>query len=213
MYAVIRTGGKQYRVAKNDVITIEKLVAEKGATVSFDEVLMVGGDGTAKVGAPLVAGAKVTGTVLDQGKGEKSINATVTRTYELQAYQGGKVQDTSRVVVTVVDDTGVQIPLSANFTGTTWQGYADARLFSPDLLIKSIAFGVPNPSYNDWNATKTGQNGGAVQWAGTLVKNNPSPVPGAVPFVGYYNLVPMTAPEIRQDFIQLYIQAYCPKRP
>ena len=71
MYAVIRTGGKQYRVAKNDVITIEKLVAEKGTTVSFDEVLMVGGDGAAKVGAPLVAGAKVTGTVLDQGKGEK----------------------------------------------------------------------------------------------------------------------------------------------
>lgn len=71
MYAVIRTGGKQYRVAKNDVITIEKLVADKGATVSFDEVLMVGGDGAAKVGAPLVAGAKVTGTVLDQGKGEK----------------------------------------------------------------------------------------------------------------------------------------------
>jgi large subunit ribosomal protein L21 len=73
MYAVIRTGGKQYRVAKNDVITIEKLAAEKGATVSFDEVLMVGGDGAAKIGAPLVAGAKVTGTVLDQGKGEKVI--------------------------------------------------------------------------------------------------------------------------------------------
>jgi large subunit ribosomal protein L21 len=71
MYAVIRTGGKQYRVAKDDVITIEKLAAEKGATVSFDEVLMVGGDGAAKVGAPLVAGAKVTGTVLDQGKGDK----------------------------------------------------------------------------------------------------------------------------------------------
>ena len=71
MYAVIRTGGKQYRVAKNDVITIEKLVAEKGTTVSFDEVLMVGGDGATKIGAPLVAGAKVTGTVLDQGKGEK----------------------------------------------------------------------------------------------------------------------------------------------
>ena len=71
MYAVIRTGGKQYRVAKDDVITIEKLVAEKGATVAFDEVLMVGGDGATKIGAPLVAGAKVTGTVLDQGKGEK----------------------------------------------------------------------------------------------------------------------------------------------
>ena len=71
MYAVIRTGGKQYKVAKNDVITVEKLAGEKGATVSFDEVLMVGGEGAAKVGAPLVAGAKVTGTVLEQGKGDK----------------------------------------------------------------------------------------------------------------------------------------------
>ncbi|MBL8838151.1 MAG: 50S ribosomal protein L21 [Alphaproteobacteria bacterium] len=73
MYAVIRTGGKQYKVAKNDVITIEKLAGEKGDTVSFDEVLMVGGDGAATIGAPLVAGAKVTGTVLDQGKGDKVI--------------------------------------------------------------------------------------------------------------------------------------------
>ena len=73
MYAVIRTGGKQYKVAKNDVITIAKLAGEKGATVSFDEVLMVGGDGAATIGAPLVAGAKVTGTVLDQGKGDKVI--------------------------------------------------------------------------------------------------------------------------------------------
>ena len=71
MYAVIRTGGKQYKVAKNDVITVEKLAGEKGATVSFDEVLMVGGEGAAMVGAPLVAGAKVTGTVLEQGKGNK----------------------------------------------------------------------------------------------------------------------------------------------
>ena len=73
MYAVIRTGGKQYKVAKNDVITIEKLAGEKGSTVSFDEVLMVGGDGAATIGAPLVAGARVTGTVLDQGKGDKVI--------------------------------------------------------------------------------------------------------------------------------------------
>ena len=70
MYAVIRTGGKQYKVAANDVITIEKLPAEAGAVVQFDEVLMVGG-GKNSVGAPLVAGACVTGTVLDQIKGDK----------------------------------------------------------------------------------------------------------------------------------------------
>ena len=71
MYAVIRTGGKQYKVAPNDVIVVEKLMAEKGAMVQFDEVLMVGGEGNASVGAPLVAGAVVTARVLDQGKGDK----------------------------------------------------------------------------------------------------------------------------------------------
>lgn len=73
MYAVIRTGGKQYKVAPNDVIVVEKLLADKGAMVQFDEVLMVGGEGNATVGAPLVAGAVVTARVLDQGKGDKVV--------------------------------------------------------------------------------------------------------------------------------------------
>jgi large subunit ribosomal protein L21 len=73
MYAVIRTGGKQYKVAPNDVIVVEKLLADKGAMVQFDEVLMVGGEGNATVGAPLVAGVVVTARVLDQGKGDKVV--------------------------------------------------------------------------------------------------------------------------------------------
>ena len=72
MYAVIKTGGKQYRVAKNDVIRVERLEGEAGGTVTFPEVLMVGGD-EPKVGAPLVEGASVTGTLLEQAKGEKVI--------------------------------------------------------------------------------------------------------------------------------------------
>lgn len=72
MYAVIRTGGKQYKVAANDVITVEKLPGEAGAVVQFDEVLMVGGD-KRTVGAPLVNGACVTATVLDQVKADKVI--------------------------------------------------------------------------------------------------------------------------------------------
>lgn len=66
MYAVIRTGGKQYRVAEGDVIRVEKLDVETGSTVTFEEVLMVGGEGAPAVGAPLVAGASVSGTVEDQ---------------------------------------------------------------------------------------------------------------------------------------------------
>jgi large subunit ribosomal protein L21 len=72
MYAVIKTGGKQYRVAKDEVIKIERLDGEVGASVTFPEVLMVGGDSPV-VGTPTVAGASVTATVLEQTRGEKLI--------------------------------------------------------------------------------------------------------------------------------------------
>lgn len=71
MYAIIQTGGKQYKVAEGDVITIEKLAAEADDAVEFDQVLSIVNDGDVNVGAPLVDGAKVTGTVLAQGKGKK----------------------------------------------------------------------------------------------------------------------------------------------
>ncbi len=74
MYAVIRTGGKQYKVAKNDLITIEKLDGvDAGGAVEFKDVLLVGGAGTTTVGAPTVVGASVKGTVVAQRKGEKVI--------------------------------------------------------------------------------------------------------------------------------------------
>lgn len=71
MYAVIKTGGKQYRVAQGDILRVEKLDAEAGDVVRFDEVLMMGGDGDATVGSPLVAGAAVTANVLDIRKDKK----------------------------------------------------------------------------------------------------------------------------------------------
>ena len=74
MFAVIRTGGKQYRVAKDDVITVEKLEAEAGATVEIDDVLMLGGEGVAAtVGTPVVAGAKVVAEVVEQARAPKVI--------------------------------------------------------------------------------------------------------------------------------------------
>jgi large subunit ribosomal protein L21 len=73
MYAVIKTGGKQYRVAKDEIVEIEKLEAEVGDTVAFPEVLMLGGDGAIEVGKPLVAGATVAGEVVEQGRGDKVI--------------------------------------------------------------------------------------------------------------------------------------------
>jgi large subunit ribosomal protein L21 len=72
MYAVIKTGGKQYRVAPNDVLKIEKLDVEPGATIAFEEVLMVGGD-TPVIGTPTVAGVSVSAQVLDLEKGPKIV--------------------------------------------------------------------------------------------------------------------------------------------
>ena len=71
MYAVIRTGGKQYRVAKDDVVFVEKLAAEPGASVTLDDVLMIGDGTDLKTGTPRLAGAKVEATVLEQKLDDK----------------------------------------------------------------------------------------------------------------------------------------------
>jgi large subunit ribosomal protein L21 len=71
MFAVIATGGKQYRVEEGSVLRIEKLEAEAGASVEFDKVLVVGEGANVKIGAPYVAGGKVTATVQAQGKADK----------------------------------------------------------------------------------------------------------------------------------------------
>ena len=73
MYAVIRTGGKQYRVAQGDRLKVEKLAGDVGGAVSFD-VLLVGGEGEAKVGAPVVAGAAVDAEIVGQGKHKKVVH-------------------------------------------------------------------------------------------------------------------------------------------
>ena len=72
MYAIIRTGGKQYKVSEGDVIFVEKLDNEIGTTVSFDVLMLCDGE-TVKVGAPTVAGAKVEGEIVDHGKAKKVI--------------------------------------------------------------------------------------------------------------------------------------------
>jgi large subunit ribosomal protein L21 len=72
MFAVIRTGGKQYKVAKDDVLSVEKLAGDAGGTITFGEVLMLGGD-KPKSGAPLVSGASVVAEIVEHGRGEKVI--------------------------------------------------------------------------------------------------------------------------------------------
>jgi large subunit ribosomal protein L21 len=72
MFAVIRTGGKQYKVAKDDVLVVEKLVGDVGKSLTISDVLMLGGN-RPKSGTPLIAGASVTCEVLEQGRGEKVV--------------------------------------------------------------------------------------------------------------------------------------------
>jgi large subunit ribosomal protein L21 len=71
MYAVIRSGGKQYRVSPGGSLRVEKLPGEVGSSVTLDDVLMIGGEGDIKIGTPKVDGAEITGTIVAQGRGAK----------------------------------------------------------------------------------------------------------------------------------------------
>ena len=73
MFAVIKTGGKQYKVAKDDVITVERLAGEAGGKLDLTEVLMLSDGGKVEVGSPMLAGAKVSAEVVEQARGDKII--------------------------------------------------------------------------------------------------------------------------------------------
>ena len=107
MFAVVKTGGKQYRVAKNDILTVEKLEAEAGATVEFAEVLMLGGDALT-IGAPFVKGAKVTAEVLEQYRGEKVISFKKRRRKHSSQRKRGHRQYLTRVRITDILASGAK---------------------------------------------------------------------------------------------------------
>jgi large subunit ribosomal protein L21 len=88
MYAIIKSGGKQYRVSAGEQVRVETLAAEVGAAVSFDEVLMVGAGDAVRVGAPLVAGARVKATVVAHGRGDKVKIFKLRRRKHFQKTQG-----------------------------------------------------------------------------------------------------------------------------
>ena len=102
MYAVIVTGGKQYRVEKGDVLFVEKLNAEQDATVTFDSVLVVGEEGNVKVGAPTVEGASVQAKVLKNGKGKK-LNIITYRPKKGSARRMGHRQPYTKVEITAIN--------------------------------------------------------------------------------------------------------------
>jgi large subunit ribosomal protein L21 len=99
MYAVIKTGGKQYRVAEGDTLQVEKLVGKAGEAVTFEEVLLVGGGDSAKVGRPLVKGAKVKAEIVAQEKGDKIIVFKLKRRKNFRKKIGHR-QPCTRVKIT-----------------------------------------------------------------------------------------------------------------
>ena len=101
MYAVFRTGGKQYRAAQGDVLRLEKIEADEGATIEFDEVLLVGEGSDVKVGSPLLSGTSVSAKVLRQGKSRK---VPVVKFKRRQNYLR---QGTHRQFFTEVEITGI----------------------------------------------------------------------------------------------------------
>ena len=88
MYAVVKTGGKQYRVQSGESVRVEALSAAVGAAVSFDEVLMVGEGESVRVGTPYLAGAKVNATVVSHGRGQKERIFKLRRRKHFQKSQG-----------------------------------------------------------------------------------------------------------------------------
>ena len=101
MFAVIRSGGKQYRVARNEVITVERLQGEVGETLRLEEVLLLGGD-SPKTGAPLVAGAAVQAEIVEHGRGEKVIAFKKKRRKNTHRKRGHR-QPYTKLKITAID--------------------------------------------------------------------------------------------------------------
>lgn len=117
MFAVLKTGGKQYKVQAGDLLRVEKLAADAGETVQFNDILMVGGDSTT-IGAPFVAGAGVQAEIIDQIKGEKVIKFVKRRRkHSSQRTRGHRQQLTllrvTEILTAGADKSGVKAAIGA----------------------------------------------------------------------------------------------------
>jgi large subunit ribosomal protein L21 len=126
MYAVIKTGGKQYRVQAGDLLVVEKLEGEPGAAVAFGEVLMLGEGEAVTVGAPLVDGAVVTGALLETRKGEK---VKIFKKIRRQGYRRTRGHRQTESVVRVTSITGAGLEAK-------WEGVID---LTPKVILNARA--------------------------------------------------------------------------
>jgi large subunit ribosomal protein L21 len=106
MYAVIKTGGKQYRVAAGQKIKVEQIVASIGQEVTLNDVLAVGKDGDISIGTPLVAGATVTAQVIDHGRGDKVRIFKMRRRKHYQKHQGHRQNYTELFISGISSELG-----------------------------------------------------------------------------------------------------------
>ncbi|MDC7676944.1 50S ribosomal protein L21 [Asticcacaulis machinosus] len=145
MYAVIKTGGKQYRVSAGDLLVVEKLEGEAGAEVRFEEILMIGDEAGAVVGAPLVDGGAVVGTLVETRKGDK------VKIFKKTRRQGYRRTRGHRQVETVIRVTGIDgAGKSAKWDGTvslTTKAELNAR--ARNLAPRDVAAAVEAPSVAD----------------------------------------------------------------
>ena len=121
MFAVIRTGGKQYRVAKDDVIAVEKLAGEPGDAVEFGEVLMVGDGAEVAAGTPLVAGAAVTATVVEQSRADKIIVFKKKRRHNYRRKNGHR----QHLTVLRITGIGAGVPSLAQQSAAAEEGVSN----------------------------------------------------------------------------------------
>lgn len=141
MFAVLKTGGKQYRVQSGDVLRVEKLAADAGETVQFNEVLMLGGDHTV-LGAPLIDDAAVQAEVIDQIKGEKTINfVRRRRKHSSKRTKGHRQQLTLLRVTDILSSgaakSGVKAAVGAAGAAVTSAPKADKKAAAPKAEPKA----------------------------------------------------------------------------
>ena len=131
MYAVLKTGGKQYKVTRNDVIIVEKLQGEAGNVVHIDDILMLGDGESATVGRPLIEGARVTAQILEQARGVKIIVFKKKRRKNYRRTQGHRQAQTVLRITDIVQsvDTEDMIAIAA-----------------PASSVAAVDAGIPQPS-------------------------------------------------------------------
>ena len=146
MYAVIKTGGKQYRVQPGDVLVVEKLAGEPGQKVAFDQVLMVGEGEAVTVGAPLVADAEVTATFIETRKGEK---VKIFKKIRRQGYRRTRGHRQEETALRVVGITG------ADGKTTKWDGKVDLTTKGElDARARGLTFISPAAQAEAYAASK-----------------------------------------------------------